>query len=388
VFYIRPVGRRLAQGVISLVALALVVFAWRCDGDWFDKHVFLPQQFFIPADRRIVFWFRGLATALGLILLRLVPAVPRGSSAPRLLLATVLALPAAEVVLRWRMGRLIRPDVVAAMDVLTTAHPRYGTVFKPSMDRVQEMSGREIRFRTDAASRRIPGAAIDPALPSLVFTGESAMAGFGLQWEETFPALLGERLQLQVVNLATPSYRADQSWLRLKDALPGLARPVAVIGVFMPGLIGRSFASGRHPIARPLPFSGIELLAPQPLDAFERSGLFRVWNHLYRSDAEVEEGMRSVGATVADMAALAKARDAVCLFLVTGNTPAWMIHELFEEQRLDAVVVDIPQGELLADGHPGPRGAIRIADGLERRLRTALGRFEVRRGRNAVSGSP
>ncbi|MFL5362005.1 MAG: hypothetical protein ACJ78U_13655 [Myxococcales bacterium] len=372
-------GRRLAQGALSLAAISLVVFAWRCDRNWFDTHVFLPQQFFLRADPRIVFWCRGLAAALGLVLLRLVPALPRGASAQRLLLATVLALPAAEVVLRWRMDRVIRPELLAAMDVLTTSHPRYGTTFKPSMDRIQELSGREIRFRTDAASRRIPGAGVDPALPSLVFTGESAMAGFGLQWEETFPALLGERLQLQVVNLATPAYRIDQSWLRLKDALPGLARPVAVIGVFMPGLVGRSFAGGRHPIARPLPFSGIELLAPQPLDAFQRSGLFRVWNHLYRSDAQMEEGMRSVGATLADMAALAKPRGAVCLFLVTGYTPRWMIHELFEAQRLDAVVVDIPESELLADGHPGRHGAVRIADALEPRLRTAMARFEVHR---------
>jgi hypothetical protein len=365
-------ARRLAQSAVLLVACVLLASGWLCDGPWFEKHVFLPQQFFIPAGRGIVFWFRTAAATLGALLLFLVPRVPRGASARGLFLGVFLSLPAAEIVLRWRIEKVIRPELLAAMEALTAPHPRYGTTFRPSMDRVEKLSGREIRFQTDAESRRIPGAAIDPASPSLVFTGESAMAGFGLQWEETFAALLGARLQLQVVNLASPNYRSDQSWLRLADALPKLERPVAVVGIFMPGLAGRSFAGQRHPPAHPLPTSGFELLPPQPPGVLERSGLFRVWNHLYRSDAAVEEGMRSVGAVLSSMASLAKARGAPCVFLVTGYTPQWMLHELFEAPGLDFVVVDLPQSELLADGHPGPRGALRIAGALESRLRTRL----------------
>jgi len=368
--------RRLAQGAVVLAALALLAFAWRCDGPWFDKHVFLPQQFFIPASRGIVFWSRALTAAIGALLLFLVPSVPRGASGRRLLLAVLLAVPAAEVVLRWRMDRLLRPELVAAMDALTTPDARYGVTFKPSMDRVQPLAGREIRFQTDAEARRIPGVPIDRALPSLVFTGESAMAGFGLRWEESFPALLGARLHLQVVNLASPNYRSDQSWLRLKDALPELERPVAVVGVFVPGLIGRSFAGQRRPPARSSPSSGVELAPLEAPDWIQRSGLYRLWNHLYWPDAAVEEGMRSVGAVFRDMAALAKARGAPCLFLVTGHTPQWMLHELFEAQGLDFVVIDLSPGDLLADGHPGPRGSIRIADALESRLRTKLARRE------------
>jgi hypothetical protein len=366
--------RRLEQDAVLLAACALLAFAWRCDGAWFDKHVFLPQQFFIPAGRGIVVWFRAAAAATAALLLFLVRWVPRGASARRLLLAALLSLPAAEIVLRWRIEKVIRPELLAAMDALTAPHPRYGRTFRPSMDRFEKLSGREIRFQTDAESRRIPGAAIDPAAPSLLFTGESAMAGFGLRWEETFAALLGARLDLQVVNLASPSYRSDQSWLRLADALPKLERPVAVVGIFMPGLVGRSFAGQRHPRAHPSPSGGIELLPPQPPGVLERSGLFRVWNHLYRSDAAVEEGMGSVGAVLSGMASLAKARGIPCVFLVTGYTPRWMLHELFEAPGLDFVVVDLPQSELLADGHPGPHGAIRIAGALESRLRTRLAR--------------
>jgi hypothetical protein len=346
--------RRLAQGTIVLGALAFFAFAWRCDGPWFDKHVFLPQQFFIPAGRAIVLWFRTAAAATATLLLVLVPFLPRGASGRRLLLAVLLTLPAAEVVIRWRVHRLIRPELIAAMDALTTAHPRYGRTFKASMNRPQPISGREVRFHTDAENRRTSGGAIDPAAPSLVFTGESTMAGFGLQWEETFAALLGTRLHLQVVNLASPDYRADQSWMRLKDALPKLERPVAVVGIFMPGLVGRSF------------------VPPQAPTLLQRSGLYRLWKHLYWSDAAVDEGMRAVAASLHDMAALAKARGAPCIFLVTGRTPPWMLHELFEVPALDAVVLEVPREELLADGHPGPQGSIRIANALEARLRTTL----------------
>ena len=346
--------RRVAQGTIVLAALALFAFAWRCDGDWFDKHVFLPQQFFIPASRAIILWTRTIAGAIALLLLALVPLLPRGASGRRLLLAVLLTLPAAECLIRWRMGRLDRPELVAAMDALTTMHPRYGRTFAPSIDRLQPLSGREIRFRTDADGRRIPGGAIDPAAPSLVFTGESTLAGFGLQWEETFAALLGARLHLQVVNLASPAYETHQSWLRLKDALPELHRPAAVIGIFMPGLIGRSFRAPEHPTL------------------LESSGVYRLWKHLYWSDAGLDEGMRSVAADLRDIAALAKGRGAPCIFLVTGHAPQWMLHEILEVPALDHVVVEVPQDELLADGHPGPRGSIRIADALEARLRTTI----------------
>ncbi|MFL5313424.1 MAG: hypothetical protein ACJ79H_23575 [Myxococcales bacterium] len=364
--------RRLAQGAVAAGALALVAFAWRCDAPWFERHVFLPQQFFIPANRGIVFWFRATAATSAALLLLLAVFMPRGAAGRRLLAAILLAIPAAEGLLQWRLRRLVNPGLAEAMDTLTTAHARYGATLAESIDRLHPMSGRAIRFRTDAEGRRIPGAAIDRALPSLVFTGESTVAGIGLQWEETVPAILGARLRLQVVNLASPAYRLDQSWLRLRDALPNLDRPVAVVGLFMPGLVGRSFAGQRHPPARPSPSGGIELL---PLDApglLQRSGLYRLWKHLYWSDAAVEEGMRSVAVVLRAIAALAKARGAPCIFLVTGRTPRWMLHDLFEAPGLDYVVAEVPEEALLADGHPGPWGSMGLADALEPRLRTTL----------------
>jgi len=315
--------RRLAQAAIVLAALALLAFTWHCDEAWFDKHFFLPQQFFIPASRGIVFWSRTMAAVSASLLLLLVPFLPRGASARRLLVAVLLTLPAAEGLLRWRMDRLIRPDLLTAMDALTASHPRYGITLAASIDRVQPLSGRPIRFRTDGEGRRISDAAVDSALPSLVFIGS-------------------------------------------------LEHPVAVVGIFMPGLIGRSFAGQRHPRARPSPSGGVEIVPPEPPTLLQQSGMYRLWRHLYWSDAEVDEALQSLAAVLRDMAALANARGAACICLVTGRTPQWMLRELFEGPALDYVVVEVLEKELLAEGHPGPAGSVRVADALEARLRTRI----------------
>ena len=358
------VVRRIAQGAVAVAALALAAFAWQCDARWFDRHVFLPQQFFLRASPAIVSSIRAFALGMAAMLFVLARFLPRGASGRRLLFAALLSIPAAEVLLQWRVRRLVRPELAAAMEALTFTDPRYGGfTFRPSLDHVQRLAGGEIRFRTDPEGRRFSGAAIDGMAPSLVFTGESAVAGFGLQWDETFAAVLGARLRLQVVNAASPGHRAEQSALRLQDALSKLQRPAAVVGVFMPGLIGRSFADPTHPPLRRSSSPGV----------LQRSGLYQLWHHLYWSDAAIEEGMRSVGSALRQMAALATARGIPCVFLVTGWTPSWMLRDLFETPGLDFVVVDIPESELLPDAHPGPRASLRIADVLETRLRDAMG---------------
>ncbi len=364
--------RRLAQALLAITGMALVAFAWRCDGRWFDLHVFLPQQFFIRASPVLASVARVLAGGVGALLLVCVPLVPKGAAGRRLALAVLLAIAASDVLLRWRLRQIVHPELSREMQALTGHDPRYGWSFTPLLDRLVPISGRQIRFRTDGERRRIPGGAVDAAAPSIVFTGESTVAGMGLQWDETFPALLASRLHLQAVDLASPAYRLDQSWLRLKDELPRLQRPIAVVGLFMPGLIGRSFAGTTRPHAYESSSGGIVLGPEEERGALQRSGLYQLWHHLYWSGAHLQEGTRSVAALLRDMSALARARGIPCVFLVTGDTPAWMVRELFDAQKLDYVVADVPEEELLDDGHPGPRGSIRLADALEGRLRTKI----------------
>jgi hypothetical protein len=364
--------RRLAQALLVVAALALLAFTWRCDAPWFERHVFLPQQFFIIASRRIVFASRAAAAGMATLLLFMVPLLPRRAALQRLVGAVLLAFVAAEGFLQWRLRRLVNPGLADAMETLTTEHPRYGRTLAAGLDRLHGMSGRQIRFRTDSERRRISGTTVDPALPSLIFTGESTVAGVGLEWEETFPAIVAARLHLQVVNVASPAYRLDQSWLRLKDTLPALEHPVAVVGLFVPGLLARSFGGQQHPRARTSADGSVELLRQEPAGFLQRLALYRLWKHVYWSDTAFEEAMQSASAVLRDMAALSKARGASCIFVVSGRTPQWMARKLFDAKGLEYVVIDVPETELLADGHPGPHGSVRIADELEARLRTRM----------------
>src|SRR3954470_13071150 len=309
--------RRIAQGALALAGLALLAFALCCDVSWFERHIFLPQQFFIPASRDAVFWYRAAAATLGALLFALIPFLPRGASGVRILAALLLTVPVGDVLVRRSMDRLIRPELLAAMAALTSPDARYGQTFAPSIDRVQPLSGRPIQFQTDAERRRISGARIDPALPSLVVTGESALAGFGLQVEGAFFPLLAARPHLQIVNLASPGYSAGQFLRRLEDALPRLGRPRAVVSVFMPGLIARS--------ARDQPASGF----------LAQSGFYRLYRHLYWSDAAIEDGLRSIGSALRAINALAAARGASCVFLVpAGRRRGWCARWLAIPRRL------------------------------------------------------
>jgi hypothetical protein len=366
------VPRNVARFLVGSAALAFLSFALQCDSAWFARHVFLPQQFFVIASPHIVVWCRATAAALGVLLLLVAIRMPRPDVARRSLAALVLAVVAAEAFLQWRLQRLLNPGLIDGTDALVAVDSRYGTTLRSDMDEIHFASGRRIRFRTDAEGRRTSGAPIDPSLPSLVFTGESAVAGIGLQWEEGFPAILGMRLRSQVVNLASPGYRIDQSWLRLEAELPKLGHPVAVVALFMPGLIGRSFANQAHPPARASAAGDVELLPIEAPGLLQRSGLYRLWKHLYWSDAAIDEGMRSVAAVMRRMDASAHARGAPCIFAVTGSTPPWMLREIFDASGLEYVVVDVPREELLPDSHPGPRANERIADALEPHLRARI----------------
>jgi hypothetical protein len=367
--------RRLVQLSVAVGAIALLAFAWRCDGAWFARHVFLPQQFFVSASPHIVVWSRVTAAVIAALLLSVAIQMPRRDVALRTLAAILLAVVAAEMLLQWRLQRWLNPGLADGTDALIEWNARYGATLRADIDRIDFASGREIRFRTDSQRRRISGVPIDPAMPSLVFTGESMVAGIGLRWEETFPAIVGTRLRSQVINVASPGYRIDQSWLRLEAELPKLDRPLAVIAVFMPGLVGRSFANQAHPPARLSPSGVIELVPLEPPGLLQRSGLYRLWKHVYWSDAAIDEGIASVSAVMRQMTALARAHGAPCIFLVTGGTPPWMLHSLFDVPRLDYVVVEVPREELLADSHPGPRAHQRFADALESWLRARIARW-------------
>ncbi len=87
----------------------------------------------------------------------------------------------------------------------------------------------DVEIRTDSQGRR--GAGGDPALSGrsiVVFVGDSITLGWGVELEQSFPALIGERLDVEAVNLGVSGYGTDQQYLQLRrDGLP--LSPAAVV---------------------------------------------------------------------------------------------------------------------------------------------------------------
>ncbi len=200
---------------------------------------------------------RGLIAVVGAALLLVLPrpiaAILRRATiggALRILLAVVVALGAGELILR------AHPPYAHDADPLEReprrrADPWLGWDFVPARSVVAEEAGRRVSYSFDAAGHRVaaPGAAVDVERPTLLFTGESMIAGFGLAWEETIPVRVGALLGTQSANLAVSDYSNDQSYLRLAAELPRYREPVAVVTLFMPSLFDRNLLDNRPHLA-------------------------------------------------------------------------------------------------------------------------------------------
>src|SRR5262249_1056686 len=147
----------------------------------------------------------GLAGLLMLIVVR--PRLGRFASTNSGLLASiavaaVLGVVAGERVLAWT-----HPStewLVAQGEPLRQVDARLGWTLVPSRAGRKVVAGREIEFAFDAAGDRVRrlDEPVDPDRPTIVFAGESVMAGEGLTWDESIPAQVGSTMGLQVANIA------------------------------------------------------------------------------------------------------------------------------------------------------------------------------------------
>jgi hypothetical protein len=304
----------------------------------------------------------------------------------RIAFALLLALITAELVVRrwdhreplWRKAKLEyrigRPD------------PRFGWVAVPSRNTaIQTSPGKIVHYRIDSLGNRARSefSSIDPAAPTLVVTGESIAFGHGLEYEDTFPAILGERLGLQVVNVAAGGYGSDQAYLRLVDAMDRLQHPVAALTVFHPVQLGRDLQDYRpHLVLR----SGTLALEAAATGFWSRLRLRDLFvNELpYLSDAALSRAIALNRAIVQATSLAARARGAESLFIVPSFGPprslsehpeAFILHELFEEEGQPYLLVDIDRTRIMIDDwHPDAIAARQIADEVERVLRPRLAR--------------
>jgi len=389
-------ARYCAQALVSLCGVWLLFLAARADDVWILRHVVLPNWFLPPTTLRGFHLARAATALLGLFVLGVLgPKVGRwagsqsgktlAASCGRIAAALLFAVIASEMVVRnWDsepFGRKTRLEFG-----LGRPDPRFGWVLVPSHSTlVKNRRAKPVHYNIDAWGNRARSelSVPDPALPTLVVTGESIAFGHGLEYEETFAAILGERLGLQVVNVASGGYGTDQAYLRLLDVLERLDHPVVVLTVFHPVQLGRALQDFRP---RLVLRSGKLVLESAASGFWSRWKLRDLWmNELpYLSDEAFAKTMALNAAIVQATSMAARSRGAEPLFVVPSFGPprslgehreAFILRELFEQQRQPYLLIDIDRNRIMLDEwHPDAIAARDIAATVERELRLRLKR--------------
>ena len=368
------VTRLVAELVVVVAGGACVIVAIGANQQWLDRH-FLPS-FLLPRD-----WFTLIETSVrvGLALLGawlLTHARKRaGSIAGRdpalalsVALAIVLAFAAAEIALarvKVQPAEWLFPDEEPRRQI--DAH--LGWTYAPSRVGHKRIGGRDITYAVDAHGYRVRdvGEPVDPDRPSVLFAGESVMAGEGLTWDESVPGQVAQILHLQSVNLAVDGYSTDQAYLRLERELPRYRKPVAVVMLFMTALFGRNLDRDRPYLESDLTWR----------PARPRSRLLSLAQIFvpYRRDAAVEQGVRNTRDVLEATAALAARRGALTLILVPqfghdDQRDQELRHAVFDGSSVPYVFVEIdPAWRIPWDRHPDARAAQAMADAVARAIR-------------------
>ncbi len=381
---IPPLRRVVVETFVGLMGVALIGIALAADQRWWDRH-FLPI-FDVPRPLytlgelcvRGVLAVLGAALALaarprlGRLAARL-PPVTFAAATARILLAILLALGCSELILRvaFRYGVDQPPPEV---EPLCALDQRLGWIFAPAHSARIRVDGRDVEYAFDAAGYRVrrPGELVDPERPTILFSGESIMAGYGLSWDETVPALVGGLLGVQSANLAVLGFSNDQAYLRLAEELPHFRKPVAVVWLFSPSLFDRNLLDDR-------PHFGPGLIWLPAAHRWRLAALVK-WVWPYRSDASIERGVAITAAVLRAGVDLARARGAEPLIAVPQFGPEGAVEEMLRRRILDEaglpyvqVKLD-PSWHLPGDLHPDPRAAQAIAIAVAGRLQGRLRR--------------
>jgi hypothetical protein len=373
-------GRIVAEVAVVVVAAASLALACRIDAEWCERY------FSLIAERVGFVWmWRGILTALALALVlhvrprlgRWVDRVGAGealAACARIGLSLVLSVVASEIGLRL-LNLPRRYDMAVTEASMGEKNPRTGWLFKASKTFTIKTGDRLIRYDIDADHDRarsiddLP----DPKLPSLLFVGESITAGHALQWDESYPAIVGAEMNLQVVDLGVDGYGSDQAFLRLVDALPRFERPVAIITFFMPGLLER-VQRVDHPR---LVFDGVEpkLVAPGFLESTRFAQAFR---ELFSYDAEW--AIQTTAEVFRQTVRLANERGARAIFVspyLGTNWPrgdGYLVDHLLVQPGYAVADQRIGFEPVPGDNHPNAASTRRLAEAVVRKLKAELAR--------------
>jgi hypothetical protein len=365
----RKIAPLAAQGLVAAAGLGLLALAAALDRAWLEHHL-LPE-FFQPRDEQLL----NLAIVRALLALLGAALVWPGSAAAcrfvarrsarelaadvlPTLLAVVLALGAGEYLLR-RLPWFATHQLPTQQEPLRRRDPILGWSY--AADRVGHgvLGGRTIEYAFDSDGHRVagPGRSVDYAAPSILFVGESIIAGHGVSYVDSIPGRVEAATGLQAADLAVGGYATDQMYLRLKAEWPRYRQPRALVVLFMPSLLHRNLEHDR-------PHLDADLAWRPPSDDWR---LAQIAHRLvpYRSDRDLAEGVTMTRRALAAMVAMARERGAVPLVLTPQLTP-----ETAEEARIRAqvleglpalqVVVD-PRWRLPHNRHPDARADAAIA---------------------------
>jgi hypothetical protein len=360
---------------------ALLLALRGMDAAWFEHHIVQPCYYLAPAPGllRKIHWTFGIAGGLFLAaawpLGRWISGGPlneRLAAMVRIAIAASLGLVAAEIILRasenhttlWRADKL--------EFVIGRADARFGWVFLPSHSWRMGARDHKTNYFIDAwgdraqSEKNLP----DPRLPTLIVSGESTAVGHAVEYEQTFAALMGKDLGLQVVNTAAGGYGADQALLRVEDAISRLQQPRAVAVTFLPVMLSRAVQDYR---TRFVLRDGGLALAPPASSFFAHLRLrdFFVNEVPYVSESSLAESRLVTAAVLRRTAESARAHGAAPVFIAISLGPqrpldehaeAAILRQLFVDQSLPWTLVDVEASELVPwDGHPGPAAHRKMA---------------------------
>lgn len=383
-------SRALAQAIIGGAALMLFVMAARMNGDWIDRHI-LPDLL-VPTGW-VVALIEVERVALVLIaawlILRVRPAVDRAMVEGRiaavarfwigLAALTLLAIPASEAVLRV----FIKPGSKAwfpKSEPLREPDPLIGWRNIPARVGIDRGMSPPVIYVLDRNGYRVAlaGEETDLNAPSVLFLGESVMAGQSLNWRDSIPGQVRKMTGIATANLAVGSFSVSQAYLHLRRELPRFRHPLAVVIIFTPTLMSRELD-----LARPR----IDLAGQrhEPIRLLRLNHLFRMV-FPYFSPAAIREAALTDRKLLQADAALARARGAQPIVLVPVFMPESPLERRLRAEVLDGTHIPYllvpldPRWRLPRDHHPDARA--------DRVMASAITQWLKRQGVEAPASAP
>lgn len=196
-----------------------------------------------------------------------------GRKAALLLLSLVVAMLAAEASWRFHVGRRWAPA--------TRFDEALGWRYKGSVQSRHRTSEFDVEISTDKRGHRVGREApFGSRRDRVVFLGDSLTFGWGVEFEESFPALVGRWLDTRVVNLGVAGYATGQQYLTLqREGLP--LAPTSVVLTYSANDLLEVTSEWQYGWTKPrfrLDDSGVVLST-----AGERAPLLERYSSVYRS---------------------------------------------------------------------------------------------------------